>query len=89
MVAASGPDVRPGEKLARIYRKRSAALLSLERFDEALADADEAARLNPNDAETYDVRSQIHLKKRQFTAADADQRRAAQIQLRQLSGAAP
>ena len=87
--AASGPNVHPGAKLAQIYRKRSAALLSLERFDEALADADEAVSLNPDDADTYLVRSQIHLKKRQFSAADADQHRAAQVQLRQLPGTAP
>ena len=89
MAAVSSLDVRPGAKLARIYRKRSSALLSLERFDEALADADEAVSLNPEDADTYLLRSQIHLKKRQFSASDADRHRAAQVQLRQLPGTAP
>ena len=86
---ASGPDVQPGAKLARVYRKRAEALSALDRTDEAMADVNEAIDLNPSDADAYSLRQQLHLKKNQFSEAAADERRAAALLLRQLPSANP
>jgi tetratricopeptide (TPR) repeat protein len=86
LASRGGADVRPGAKLAVIYRKRSAVLLALNKPDDALADVNESIGLDDTDPEAFTLRQQLRLKKGQTAEAVADGKRAAQLSLKQLSG---
>jgi tetratricopeptide (TPR) repeat protein len=87
--AGGGPNMRPGRKLARVYRKRSASLMSLGRIDDALSDVNEAIDLDPNDSDSFNLRQQLHEKKGQVVEAARDGERADQILLERLRTAHP
>jgi tetratricopeptide (TPR) repeat protein len=88
-IAAAPKQSTPDAKLARTYRQRSAALLALNRDDEALDDINESIGLYSGDPEAFTLRRQLRLKKGQSAEGAADAQRALQLQLQRLSGAAP
>jgi tetratricopeptide (TPR) repeat protein len=85
--AKQSAKLQPSAKLGRVYRKRAAALLALDRADDALSDVNEAIDLNPDDSDAFGVRQRIHLKKGQSKEAADDEQRATEILVRQLPGA--
>jgi tetratricopeptide (TPR) repeat protein len=50
----------PQEKLGQAYGNRGTTLALQGRYQEALADLDEAVRLNPNDADSFHARGRVH-----------------------------
>jgi Tfp pilus assembly protein PilF len=74
--AERAKEGRPGPKLARVYLKRAAAYVKARRSKEALADCDEAIRLNPLDDTAFRARAEVHLSLGEHDKATADFRQA-------------
>ncbi len=73
-------DYKPvNPKSAEDYSRRGASYLQKRDYDKAIADCDEAIRLDPKLAKAYSNRGTAHVKKRDYDKAIADFDRAIQI----------
>ncbi|VAW31360.1 hypothetical protein MNBD_CHLOROFLEXI01-176 [hydrothermal vent metagenome] len=66
-------------QLSSIYSGRGNIFQSLNQYEEALADYEEALRLDPEDSMTYSNRGIVFLHQREYEAALADYRKAIQL----------
>ena len=89
MAAKSGQH--PSLRTADIYRKRATAHLHANQPDEAIADAGEAIRINPDDAGAHAVRRDAYRKlgNKWSKTAEADDEAARRLQPSSPSRAAP
>lgn len=63
---------QPNSQLSKAYSNRGDAFEQKRDHDRALADVNEAIRLDPNNAEAYNVRGSVYANQRDFGRAFAD-----------------
>ena len=76
MAAAANGLFQPEANLANTHVKRALAYVLKGQLEPALADCDEALRLNPSEGTAYRTRAEVYRRKGEHAKAEADLQRA-------------